>query len=1198
MKHFVITIILCTFAIVFAKAQSADQNYIVTRKMINNGGASISTVQYFDGLGYPTVAVSTTGENGSTAYTLTTYDGKRREERQYLPTVIGSSLNYVSPEDIMNASSAFHGDGTAYTQNHYDALDRVTSTDLPGQEWRTAGRTNGTEYSANTDADKVKHYEAPIGVNSLTRAEDTDYTYYPAGTLRKEITHDADGKTVTTFTNLFGEKILERTAAGNTYYVYNDLGQLRYVLTPKYQSDSNKGRCAYEYRYDSRGRVVKKILPGCEYIQYWYDKADRLLYMQDATLREKGKYRFMLYDALGRLCVQGLCSDCKRSSKDGLIPKVKYDPNKQGICNTGYVLPAEYEGTLLTEPVLEIANYYDNYDFGVASGARYFYGVYPDLSCTSREYMMGYQTGSVVATSDGNYIATVQWNDIRGNVLGTSTRRPDGKIETELMDYSFTNNVANYERYIDGLYGETVTLVETNTYSDVTDRLTGTEITLDHGSGEYVKAVTYGYDDLGRLASTSRLLSDDAGNHTVNYTYDMRGWTREINSSNGFMEKLWYQDGATPCYNGNISSMTWRNSNVKEWIPSLDYIKGDVNGDGSISMSDANMVISYYLAVDKPSDFNFAAADVNGDGYISMSDASQISNMYFGGGSIEEYKVYTDKLSIKENQYLQRRYDYSYDGANRMTSANYAEERTDGTTAAVIQNYNEWMEYDQNGNITKFYRNGKMQNGNYGYVDKLTTINYSGNQMTGAKDTSNPVTAEGSTDFKGPKDVYMRCSYNGVGSLVRDDSRGIALIEYDDMNNPKRIQFTNGNVTKYVYSATGEKLRTIYQTAVPNITVAVGTAHELTASELLYADSTDYYHGGKLTVKNGRLDKYYFDGGYAQATMDEATQADDFAFFYYTADHLGNVREVIDEKGDVVQITNYYPFGTPYSAEDCATHNPDQQNHKYNGKEFDTTHGLNTYDYGARQYNSLVGRWDRIDPLCEKYYSVSPYAYCANNPVLLIDPNGEEVINGIGTTSDEHITDPKEIERLLELIRELRKNDGKNSIMIVAHGHTDDRGQCTYVNIRSYNPETKKWQNNEISNGKQLDDFLSKHSKVWQSVKNGRTKKEDVHIVFYACKSAGIMDKISGEKVFEDVTFIAPNKNVQYNRFKDGWETSVENTKWIKNENGNYVRGNFKGFGEWMTYRNGRRPWVNGTYPGGKNLKPGTAGFKYNFDLF
>ncbi len=182
----------------------------------------------------------------------------------------------------------------------------------------------------------------------------------------------------------------------------------------------------------------------------------------------------------------------------------------------------------------------------------------------------------------------------------------------------------------------------------------------------------------------------------------------------------------------------------------------------------------------------------------------------------------------------------------------------------------------------------------------------------------------------------------------------------------------------------------MHQTAAPNITVAVGTAHELTASELLYEDVTDYYLGGKLTVKNGSMDKYFFDGGYAQAKTNEATLTDNFSLYYYNSDHLGNIREVIDEKGDVVQITNYYPFGTPYSAEDCATHNPDQQNHKYNGKEFDTTHGLNTYDYGARQYCSLFGRWDRMDPLCEKYYSVSPYAYCANNPIRFIDNDGKD----------------------------------------------------------------------------------------------------------------------------------------------------------------------------------------------------------------
>ena len=66
----------------------------------------------------------------------------------------------------------------------------------------------------------------------------------------------------------------------------------------------------------------------------------------------------------------------------------------------------------------------------------------------------------------------------------------------------------------------------------------------------------------------------------------------------------------------------------------------------------------------------------------------------------------------------------------------------------------------------------------------------------------------------------------------------------------------------------------------------------------------------------------------------------------------------------------------------------DVQPYKNNGKELDLIHGLNTYDYGARQYNPVTARWDRMDPLSEKYYSISPYAYCANNPVRLVDPNG------------------------------------------------------------------------------------------------------------------------------------------------------------------------------------------------------------------
>ena len=71
----------------------------------------------------------------------------------------------------------------------------------------------------------------------------------------------------------------------------------------------------------------------------------------------------------------------------------------------------------------------------------------------------------------------------------------------------------------------------------------------------------------------------------------------------------------------------------------------------------------------------------------------------------------------------------------------------------------------------------------------------------------------------------------------------------------------------------------------------------------------------------------------------------------------------------VRQITHYYPFGGTFND---AGVNASLQQYKYNGKELDRVAGLNTYDYGARQYFSTVPTWDRMDALCEKYYNISP----------------------------------------------------------------------------------------------------------------------------------------------------------------------------------------------------------------------------------
>ena len=231
--------------------------------------------------------------------------------------------------------------------------------------------------------------------------------------------------------------------------------------------------------------------------------------------------------------------------------------------------------------------------------------------------------------------------------------------------------------------------------------------------------------------------------------------------------------------------------------------------------------------------------------------------------------------------------------------------------------------------------------------------------------------------------------YEQNGNMTKDLDCIILSIQYNLLNLPRKITYTDGSMATYTYNSLGEKLQVAYATS--SLTASLPAAHvaeseALALGQTLYAGSTDYLLGGSLVVKDGLTDRYLFDGGYAKASAVNPT-AYSFEFHYYNSDHLGNIREVVDSAGVVEQVTNYYPFGTPYT-QSAAVMNANMQPYKYNGNELDRMHGLDTYDYGARQYNPVTARWDRMDPLCEKYYDISPYAYCGNNPVMLVDLDG------------------------------------------------------------------------------------------------------------------------------------------------------------------------------------------------------------------
>jgi RHS repeat-associated protein len=119
---------------------------------------------------------------------------------------------------------------------------------------------------------------------------------------------------------------------------------------------------------------------------------------------------------------------------------------------------------------------------------------------------------------------------------------------------------------------------------------------------------------------------------------------------------------------------------------------------------------------------------------------------------------------------------------------------------------------------------------------------------------------------------------------------------------------------------------------------------------------------------------------------------------YYVKDHLGSIRVTVDSTGNVVSSDDYDRACPPiFLAEGMqlegrsANYGSANEKYKFTGKERDVETG---YDYfGARYYDSRIGRWMSVDPLTEKYPNISPYNYCANNPNSFVDPDGAIIVN-------------------------------------------------------------------------------------------------------------------------------------------------------------------------------------------------------------
>lgn len=856
------------------------------------GSDSVQSVQYYDGLGRPTlVANNTMNTNKVFVYTMTEYDQFGRESKIWAPVVGTPVLDGSISEQIPTLSRAYYHDSCGYAMKQYDALGRVTKTTQSGQLYHALNKSASVSYSLNEEGDVKQYSCSRMGVS-------LPYTYYKDRVLTCQTAIDENGSRMEVFKDYRDLTILERRYNGNetieTYYVYNDLGQLVWVLQPKYQEEENLSKFAFHYEYDGEGRVWKKTIPGCDYVEFIeYDKADRVIKMQDGLLRAKGKYRVYEYDGLGRL-------------------------KRQSIADSIHV---EYD---------EIVNFYDTYDYLDEYSDLIPENVVDDtdLSPLQQHSGIGLLTGVLQRASNGELLLMSYSYDDHGRVVLTKEIGLDKHLAAMGYSYNFAGDLDydagdlyRYDKSIGKLNDNSLYSWTKHYFQESNNKLPyRSVIHLVHkGSTRATndEIMKSNYDDFGHIVANNR--SGTAAD--MSYEYDnLHGWLKQISSASGFSQTLFRETGSNnPRWNGSISAMTW---NV---------------GDGKKH--------TYQYTYDGLNRLTEAVYSSNLDIYDKLRPSKEP-----GRG--------TDLSELKGSESF------------RLIPM----ERLQG-------NYSESYSYDKNSNIEWLQRNGTTNTGKGKSIDVLE-YSYSGNQLKSVTDYSEEeLNYAGAFDFQDKADTEQEYAYNENGAMTKDLNKGITNIEYDLLGNPQKVTFSDMNSIEYVYAADGRKLKTVHITA-KKISLGMKCYYSY------LRDTTDYINN--YVFKNGKPEMYRFPGGYY--SFDEEGKMDGCHF--YVQDYHGNNRMVVNAyTNEVEQINHYYPYGALMG--DIST-NPDEQKYKYGGKELDRTYGLDLHDFEARQQDPIIGgRFTSVDPMAEKYYSISPYAYCVGDPINCIDPDGRDAIISI-----------------------------------------------------------------------------------------------------------------------------------------------------------------------------------------------------------
>jgi RHS repeat-associated protein len=723
---------------------SLDKNYIqktillseyatLTEADINNIREAVA---YFDGLGRPTQTVFTgQSPNGYDIVQAIEYDVFGREAKKYLPYIktsnTGTYLNNLtlntstdeyggSAHDIFYNGESAINDSRPFSETIFDnsPLNRPTKQYGPGESWYTADKYVETKYEINTTAEAIKIWE--IG-NDMPASIST----YAAGEVYKNINIDEEENQLQEFINKTGQTILKRVQApapdnwADTYYIYDDFGNLKFVLPPEASkqiiSSPNATflrNWAFQYKYDARQRMVEKQVPGADPVYMVYDKRDRLVLTQDGNQRSANQWTFTKYDVLNRPVSSGIYTNTDSIMRESMQNLV----NSEMGNNTAWY-----------ESIGSVVHNYDNASFPpVADANDYFTVTYYDNYGVPGNWGMDYTNAQMRQTvNNASYSSPVSENLlVKGQVTASKVKKPDDDTWLESVIYYddkyrviqlVTNNHIGGSDRASSLY-------------DFIGKVLKSELVHDNGTNTHTISQSFTYDHAGRLLTVTHKINTepeitlsaneynelgeltDKNLHTVDgtnfeqsvdYGYNIRGWLTKINDAglsagegDYFGMELAYESGMssitpTAMYNGNISAVKWKSG-----------------GSGDIS----NAYLYSYDEMNRIKDADYK--NLTNTLAITALDMS-VSNYDLNGNIMGLNRANANGTLIDQ-------LSYTYNSGNQLslvTDGGSAEEGfKDGNVGS------DDYEYDANGNMTKDWNKDIQNNIIYNHLNLPTTI--------------------------------------------------------------------------------------------------------------------------------------------------------------------------------------------------------------------------------------------------------------------------------------------------------------------------------------------------------------------------------------------------------------------------------------------------------------------------------------------